>query len=218
MNLFYYVFWGLSARGVQKNHKNIFAKSPGRKLFQKKSTKISMSDFLRLFLFYRVFGCFSAMGVQKHCKKRFTKQILSKSFYKKFDQKSKTDFFRYSLYHVFGRFSVRGVQKCDKNKKISKNKSDPSPFLYPYPPTHHVAHHGGHRFLLVAGQSLPAPCPFFKTSCPLPLPHQPPASSFALCSLLLPPLARRSYVCAPPLSAPAATTCRYPACHLGFGT
>jgi hypothetical protein len=54
------------------------------------------------------------MGVQKHYKKRFTKKIVSKSFYKKIDQKSKTDCFSNFFYHVFGRFSMRGVQKHDK--------------------------------------------------------------------------------------------------------
>jgi hypothetical protein len=66
---------------------------------------------------------------------------VSKSFYKKIDQKSKTDFFLDLFYHVFGRFSVRGVQKHDK--KYRTNKSDPSPFLASDPPTHH----GDHRFL-----------------------------------------------------------------------
>jgi hypothetical protein len=74
-----------------------------------------MSVFPRLFLFYRVFGCFSAMGVQKHNKKCCTKKIVSKSFYKKFDQKSKTDFFSIFFDHVFGRFSMRGVQNTIKN-------------------------------------------------------------------------------------------------------
>jgi hypothetical protein len=87
------------------------------------------------------------MEVQKHYKKRFTKKIVSKSFYKKIDQKSKTDFFLIFFNHVFGRFSMRGVQKHDK--KYQKNKSDPSPFSYSDPPTHH----GGPRFFL-----LPAPC------------------------------------------------------------
>jgi hypothetical protein len=89
-----------------------------------------MSVFPRLF-FYRVFGCFSAIGVQKHYQKRFTKKILSKRFYKKIDQNSKTIFLSILF---LGRFSVRGVQKHDK--KMSKNKSDPSPFLASdHPPT-----------------------------------------------------------------------------------
>jgi hypothetical protein len=59
------------------------------------------------------------MGVQNTTKKRFAKKIVSKSFYKKFDQKSKTVFFSIFFYHVFGRFSMRGVQKHDK-KNIEK--------------------------------------------------------------------------------------------------
>jgi hypothetical protein len=53
---------------------------------------------------------------------------VSKSLYKKIDKKSKTDFFSIFVYHVFGRFSVRGVQKHDK-KITSKNKSDPGQVL-----------------------------------------------------------------------------------------
>jgi hypothetical protein len=76
------------------------------------------------------------MGVQKHYKKRFAKKIVSKSLYKKIDKKSKTDFFSNFLYHVFGRFSVREVQKHDK--KYWENKSDPIPFSYSDPPTQGV--------------------------------------------------------------------------------
>ena len=77
------------------------------------------------------------MGVQKHYKKRFAQTIVSKSFYKKIDQKSKTDFFSIFFYHVFGRFSVRGVQKHEK--KISKkNLTSPGTFLASEEPTNHV--------------------------------------------------------------------------------
>jgi hypothetical protein len=76
------------------------------------------------------------MGVQKHYKKRFTKKIVSKSFYKQIDKKSKTDFFSILVYHVFGRFLVRGVQKHDK--KISpKNLTNPGTFLASEEPTNH---------------------------------------------------------------------------------
>jgi hypothetical protein len=67
------------------------------------------------------------MGVQKHYKKRFAKKIVSKRFYKEIDKKSKTDFFSISFYHIFGRFSVRGVQK--HHKKYRKNASDPGSFF-----------------------------------------------------------------------------------------
>jgi hypothetical protein len=93
----------------------------------RKSTKISISVFPRLFWFYRVCRCFLATGVQKQYKKRFGKKIVSKSFVKKSTKKSKTDVFTIFVYHVFGRFSVRGVQKHDK--KISgKNLTNPGTF------------------------------------------------------------------------------------------
>jgi hypothetical protein len=76
------------------------------------------------------------MGVQKHHKKRFTKKIVSKSFYKKFDKKSKTDFFSFFFYHVFWAFLDEGSSKT-RLKKKSKKKSDPGPFSYSDPPTHH---------------------------------------------------------------------------------
>jgi hypothetical protein len=74
---------------------------------------------------------------KKPCRKVFTQ--------KKNDQKSKTDFFSIFCYHVFGRFSVTGVQKHDKTN-IEK-KSDPILFSYSDPPTHH----GGPRLLFFAG-------------------------------------------------------------------
>jgi hypothetical protein len=83
------------------------------KTFSKILTKIfdvSFSSTSFVLSRFRVF--------QKHYKKRFAKKIVSKGFYKKFDQKSKTDFSSKFFYHVFGRFSMRGVQKHDK--KISK--------------------------------------------------------------------------------------------------
>jgi hypothetical protein len=58
---------------------------------------------------------------QRHYKKRFAKKMVSKSLYKKFDQKSKTDFFSIFFSHVFGRFSMRGVQKHDKINIETKN-------------------------------------------------------------------------------------------------
>ena len=105
------------------------------KNISKISTKIRCQFFLDFFCFIAFSGVFRRWEFKKHYKKRFAKKIVSKSFYKKFDQKSKTDFFSIFFYHVFGRFSIRGVQKHDK--KYRKNKSDPSPFLASDPPTHH---------------------------------------------------------------------------------
>jgi hypothetical protein len=77
------------------------------------------------------------MGVQKHYKKRLTKKSCRKPFYKKIDKKSQTYFFSIFFYHVFGRFSVRGVQKHDE--KLSKKKlTNPGTFLASEEPTNHV--------------------------------------------------------------------------------
>jgi hypothetical protein len=61
---------------------------------------------------------------------------VSKSFYKKIDKKPKTDFFSIFVYHVFGRFSVRGVQKHDK-KSHNFFGTNPGTFLASEEPTNH---------------------------------------------------------------------------------
>jgi hypothetical protein len=128
-------FWSFLGKGSSTTAQKCFYKKSMSKKKSNISTKISMSVFPRLFfVLSRFAGCFSAMGVQKHYKKRFTKQIVSKKFYNKFDQKSKTDFF---LGFVF-KNTIRG---SDWKKKSTK-KSDPIPFSYSDPPTHHE----GHRF------------------------------------------------------------------------
>jgi hypothetical protein len=54
---FPWLFFGrFSVRGVQKRHKTIFTKSPCRKLFPQKSTKISMAGFPRLLLVFAFSG------------------------------------------------------------------------------------------------------------------------------------------------------------------
>jgi hypothetical protein len=76
-------------------------------------------------------------GSSKALQKTFYKKIVSKSFSKKSTKKSKTDFFSICFYHIFGRFSVREVQKHDK--KISKkNLTNPGTFLAPEEPTNQV--------------------------------------------------------------------------------
>jgi hypothetical protein len=75
-------------------------------------------------------------GVKRHYRKRFAKKFCRKVFQKKSTKKSKTDFFSIFFYHVFGRFSVRGVQKHDK--KISEKKlTSPGTFLASEEPINH---------------------------------------------------------------------------------
>jgi hypothetical protein len=71
-------FLGKGSSKFKQKNPILLQKVDAESLFQKKSTKTSMSVFPRLVLFYRGFGCFSAMGVQKHYKKRFAKTIVSK--------------------------------------------------------------------------------------------------------------------------------------------
>jgi hypothetical protein len=77
---------------------------------------------------------------KKSCRKKFTKNLT---------KNPKPTFSRKYFYHVFGRFSMRGVKKHDK-KKNRKNKSHASPFSYSDPPTHH----GGARFFFWAAPFL----------------------------------------------------------------
>jgi hypothetical protein len=86
------------------------------------------------------------MGVQKHNKIFYKKVLLS--FYQKNDKNPKPIFLDF-LYHVLGRFSVRGVQKHHEIN-IQINKYGPGPFLAPDPPTRHWV-----TDLFLAGPLLP---------------------------------------------------------------
>jgi hypothetical protein len=81
------------------------------------------------------FRVFFSDGSSKTLQKTFCKEDRVEKLLQKNRPKIQNRFFLDLFYHVFGRFSVRGDQKHDK--KISKNESDPSPFLASDPPTHH---------------------------------------------------------------------------------
>jgi hypothetical protein len=108
-----YVFGRFSARGVQKHHKNIFTKGTCRKQNQNfdKNFDVSFSSTFFVLSPFRVFFSDGSL-----------KEIVSKSFLQKIRpkiQNAKPTFSRFFVYHVFGRFSMRGGQKHDK--KIWKN-------------------------------------------------------------------------------------------------
>jgi hypothetical protein len=110
---------GVSRQGEFKNTIKIFWQKVRVENFPQnfdKNFDVSFSPTTFVLSHFRVF--FSD-GSSKTLPKTFCKKIVSEKFYKKFDQKSKTDFFSIFFYHVFGRFSVRGVQKHDK-KNIEK--------------------------------------------------------------------------------------------------
>jgi hypothetical protein len=100
-------FRRFSAREVQKHHKNMFAKSPCRKLFPKKIDKnFDVSFFLDFFI---AFSFVSQQWELKKLQNKIAKQIVSKSFLQKIRPKIQTDFFSICFYHIFRRFSVRRV-------------------------------------------------------------------------------------------------------------
>jgi hypothetical protein len=68
---------------------------------------------------------FLSGGSSKTLQKRFCKTIVSKGFTKKSTKNPKPFFSRFLFNHVFGRFSVRGVQK---HHRKNRNQSDPGPF------------------------------------------------------------------------------------------
>jgi hypothetical protein len=72
----------------------------------------------------------------KALQKMFYKKTVSKSFYKKIDKKIQNRLFSIIFYQVFGRFSVRGVQK--HHKKSQKKLTSPGTFSAPEEPTNHV--------------------------------------------------------------------------------
>jgi hypothetical protein len=118
---------------------NIFAKIPYRKKIPNKSTKFRSQvslGFIFILSFYRVFGGVLSDGSSKTPQKTFRKKIVSKSFYKKSTNRFFSRFFsRFLCYHVFGRFSVRGVQK--HHKKNIETTNPTVVFFWPltHPPT-----------------------------------------------------------------------------------
>jgi hypothetical protein len=122
------------------NHKNFLGKPASRRVesllifTSYKKTDSSRFPPSSCFIFYRIFGCFSAREF-KTPPKTFYKIIVPKGFYflQKNQQKIQNRFVSRFVYHVFGRFSVRGVKK--HHKKYQKNKTDSGPFLASGPPT-----------------------------------------------------------------------------------
>jgi hypothetical protein len=101
---FKYGLGRFSVRGVQKHHKHVFARSPCRKLFPKNPQKLRCQ-------FPPDFFCFITFpGVSQ--RREF--EALKKRFARK-----KRQIYPDLFYHVFARFSVRGVQKHDENREKS---------------------------------------------------------------------------------------------------
>jgi hypothetical protein len=107
-------------RGVQKHDKNKMQKVHVKNFFRENSQKIDKNfdvTFSSTFFVLSRFQVLLSDGSSQTLQKMFYKKIVSKSFYKKIDKKIPNRLFLDFVYHVFGCFSVRGVQKHDKKSR-----------------------------------------------------------------------------------------------------
>jgi hypothetical protein len=113
LDFFFSTFLGVSRQGEFKNTIKIFSQKVRVENFSQNFDKNFDVSFSSTFFVLSRFRVFFSDGSSKTPQKTFYKKVVSKSFYQKFDQKPKTDFFSIFFYHVFGRFSVKEVQKHD---------------------------------------------------------------------------------------------------------
>jgi hypothetical protein len=117
---------------LQKVHVENFFRENSQKI-----NKFFDISFSSTFFVLSRFGVFLGDGSSKALQKNVLQKNRVEKFFKKIDQKIHNRLFLDFFNHVFGRFSVRGVQKHDK--KISKkNLTNPGTFLAPEEPTNHV--------------------------------------------------------------------------------
>jgi hypothetical protein len=127
-------FWEFFGKGSAKTPQKYFYKQSMSKTFPKKIGENFDVSFSSTFFILPHFRVFLSDGRSKTLRKTFCKKSHRKVFIKK-TTKIENCFFLGFIYHVFGHFSVRGVQK--HHNKYPKNKFGPGPFLGPDPPTHH---------------------------------------------------------------------------------
>jgi hypothetical protein len=125
-------FWAFLGKGSSKTPQEGFGKKSVSKTSQNFDQNFNVSFSSTSFVLSH-FRVFFSDGSSKTLQKTFYKNRVEK-FLQKNRPEVQNRLFLDFLYHVFGRFSVRGVQKHDK-KKYQKNKSDLfCPLTHP-PPT-----------------------------------------------------------------------------------
>jgi hypothetical protein len=103
---------------------------------QKNRQTFRCQVFLDFFFGFLAFSGVSQRWEFKNTTKNVLQKIVSKSSYKKIDKNAKTDFFLVFVSHVFGRFSVRGVQKHQKKFEKTNLSLITDPFWsLTHPPT-----------------------------------------------------------------------------------
>jgi hypothetical protein len=139
LTFFFSTFLGVSRQGEFKNTIQIFWQKVRVENFPQNFDKNFDVSFSSTFFVLSHFRVFFSDGISKTLQKTFCKKNRVEKFLQKIRPEVQNRLFLDFVYHVFGRFLVRGVQKHDK--KYLKQKSVPSPFLASDPPTH-----GSHRF------------------------------------------------------------------------
>jgi hypothetical protein len=109
---------GVSRQGEFKNTIKIFWQKVRVENFSQNFDKNFDVSFSSTFFVLSHFRVFFSEGSSKTLQKTFYKTSRVKKFLQKIRPEAQNRFLFGFVYHVFGRFSVRGVQKHDK--KISK--------------------------------------------------------------------------------------------------
>jgi hypothetical protein len=116
------------------------------KTFPKISTNFFDVSFSSTFFVLSRFRVFLSDESSKTLQKTFYKKNRVEKFLQKIRPKIQNRLFLEFVLSRFWAFLDEGSSKT-RLKKYRKNKSDPSPFSYCDPPTHH----GGHRFFFFGG-------------------------------------------------------------------
>jgi hypothetical protein len=100
-----------SVRGVQKHHRDVLQEVHVENFSPKNRQNFDVSFSSTFFVSKIAFLGVSQRWEFKYTTKNVLQKKCVKQNYKRIDKKPQTDFFSNCFNHVFGRFSVRGVQK-----------------------------------------------------------------------------------------------------------
>jgi hypothetical protein len=137
LTFFFSAFLGVSRQGEFKNTTNIILQKVHVENFSQKNRQKFRCQFpLDFFCFIAFSGVSQRWEFKNKQKNVLQKTSCQKVLTKNSTKNPKNEIFSIFFNHVFGRFSVRGVQKHDKNN-IKKINLTPSLFSFSYsdPPT-----------------------------------------------------------------------------------
>jgi hypothetical protein len=124
--VFFSTFLGVSRQGEFENTITIFwQKIRVENFFQNFDKTIRCQFFLDFFCFIAFSGVFQRWEFKNTRKNALQKKSCRKVFTKNLTKSPKPIFFSKNFCHVFGRFSVRGVQKYDKKNSGAGGAESP---------------------------------------------------------------------------------------------